>query len=350
MKRAGWLVLSLSLAAMAMGQNIMAGAQQGLAAPPFSARAVNGPSVKLSDMIKDNGAVVALVDPRSDEGKRALAFLQQSKQRLDDMKVNEVAFVINTGQQSTVEKLVKDNGLSIPVVHDSGNAIAKKYAVNGSATVVVIDPDGKVFQRYDATETQPNVGPLAMGGVRDMIAAIEAAKEDQGGEGDGAGAEAGTGTDTPATADAAGMGTAPLPPPDDEETRRRIRVGWAMIQQGQVPTALADARKLSQARGEEPISLLWLAYCLEANGDFPQAAVTYRKVQKLQPTNEYVRTAIQRIDPDGHWLTDADLPQMLPPGPPPSTPLPAASDSGANGANGASAVNTTSQGESSVGE
>ncbi|MCZ7599974.1 MAG: hypothetical protein M5U09_22690 [Gammaproteobacteria bacterium] len=124
-----------------------------------------------------------------------------------------------------------------------------------------------------------------------------------------------------------------------------------MIQQGQVATALAEARKLAQARGVEPLSALWLAYALEAAGEFAESAVTYRKVLTLQPNNAYARAAVMRIDPDGHWLTDADLPQMLPAGPPPSQPLPEEKKDGSGGAaNGASTVNTTSQGTASVGE
>jgi len=352
MNRTGMLLLSLTIACGAMGQDIMAGAQTGLNAPSFSARAVNGGSVSLEALIKDNGALVGLADPRSDEGKRALAFLQQSQQRLQEMKVGVVALIINVGQASTVEKLVKDNGLSIPVVHDAGQKVAKQYGVNGSATIAVVDPDGKVFQRYDATETQPNIGPLALGGARDMVEAIEKAKAEAAGDGEGDGTgESGTGT--PPAADAAGIGTAPLAPPSDEDTRQRIRLGWAMIQQGQAATALADARQLAKARGLEPLSALWLAYALEANGEFAEAAVTYRKVLKLQPNNEYARNAVMRIDPDGHWLTEADLPQMLPSGPPPSQPLPAEKKDGAGdggGANGAGSVNTTSQGQASIGE
>ncbi len=155
-----------------------------------------------------------------------------------------------------------------------------------------------------------------------MVEAIDAAKAEAAGDGEGNGGEAAA-AGTPAAADAAAVGTAPLAPPDDAETRRRIRVGWAMIQQGQVAAALADARTLAKARGLEPVSALWLAYALEASGEFAEAAVTYRKVLKLQPANAYARAAVMRIDPDGHWLTDADLPQLLPAGPPPSQPQPA---------------------------
>ncbi|MCZ7599973.1 MAG: peroxiredoxin family protein [Gammaproteobacteria bacterium] len=138
-------------------------------------------------LIKDRGAVVALVDPRSEEGKRALAFLQRSQQRLREMKVGVVAFIINVSQPSTVEKLVKDNGLSIPIAHDAGQKVANAYGVAGSAMIAVVDPEGKVYGRYDATETNPNIGPMAMGGVRDMVEAIEAAEAEAAGEGEGEG-------------------------------------------------------------------------------------------------------------------------------------------------------------------
>ncbi len=86
MTRAGLLLLSLLLATFACGQDSRRGPSRAWPRHRFRP-AGHGAALKLADLIRDRGAVVVLADPRSDEGKRALAFLQQSRQRLQEMKV-----------------------------------------------------------------------------------------------------------------------------------------------------------------------------------------------------------------------------------------------------------------------
>lgn len=302
MWRLAWLLLAVLPAGAA---ELEAGAQEGLPAPSFAAHPVNGPALNLAKLVAPGGAVVAFVDARSQEGARALAYLQQSQAALSELSVKVLVFVTSAAVVETVKALVKENALTIPVAHDAGRKIARKYGAGTGATVLVLDPDAQVVKRFDSSESEPNVGAPAIGAAKEMAkklaeeqAAAEPVKE-EGAEPAGA---------APATA---AEGAAPLPRPDDEQTRQRITVGWQLICQGYLAAALEDARTLARQRGPEHLSTLWLAYCLEVTRNFPEAAVTYRKLLAIQPGNLYALQAIGRIDPDGRYRTEADLPRPL---------------------------------------
>lgn len=282
------LVIAIVLAVAPSGaQTIRATAQEGLPAPDFRITPVNGPSLKLSEMVQPNGAVVAFADPRSREGQRLLVYLQQSQQRLVDMKVGLVVFALGYGIRESVDELAKANNITVPLAWDENRRQSREYGVQTGAVAVVVDPERVIFRRYDATEQQLDIGPLAMGGVRDLMEKLTAAAAQQ---------------PTPADNQPA------APPISDHEARQRIRAGWQLIQQGHTATALEDARTLATQCGPgDLLSTLWLAYTLEAARQYPESAVTYRKVLKIKPGHAYALEAIARIDPQGKWQSEADL-------------------------------------------
>lgn len=298
MKRLLSMLILLTVAGV-QAQDLRAGAQPGLAAPSLSVRPLNGGNGSLRQLVDPSGALIAFVNPRTAEGGRTLAFLQQSYSRLQEMEVGVVALVIGVSQPTTVQELIRENRLTVPVAHDSGSSVAERYGVISGASIVIVDPEGMVYKRYDATEADPDIGAQAIGGVRDMLEEL-AAEDEEEGEGE-----------DEAAPTAAAEGAAPMPRPTDAETRSRIAKGWQLIQTGYAAAALEDARMLAEQRGEDYMATLWLAYALEAGGIYPEAAVTYRQVLALQPGNTYALKAIGRIDPDGRYRTPADLPQEV---------------------------------------
>lgn len=311
-------VLGCVILTAAGAQMLNAGGQEGLPAPKFTARPVNGKQVNLASLIDPNGGVLALADPRNRDGARLVAYLQQSQTQLTAMKVGVMVIALGYSQRSSVESLAKDNKLTVPLAADDNGKFAKAFGVATSAVVLVIDPDGNVFKRLEATNDSTDLGPLAMAAVTDMLEKF--AKAD-----DGEAIPEATPADQPdAKADAA---KAKL---SEEAVRKRIAAGWKLLQLGYREAALTDARALAEQQGRDFQTSLWLAYALEAAMHYPEAAVTYREVLKLQPGNLYARTAIARIDPTGRYLTKADLPQPV-------------------AAEGADAEPTTSEGPAAVG-
>ncbi|MCC7491258.1 MAG: redoxin domain-containing protein [Fimbriimonadaceae bacterium] len=307
---------TLLCAATVQGQSVRAGAQTGLPAPRFAARPVNGPAVSLDALRRPGGALVAFCDPRSQDGAKALGFIESAQTQLTALQVKPVAFVINFSQSGSVQKLVKDNGLTVPVAHDSGQSVARQYGVDTSAVLVVVHPDGKVYRRFDATESNTDLGPAALAACKQLFDELTKAAEEA----------AQPAAAAPATA--ATSGPAPVTRPSDEQTRQRIGQGWSLIQGGFVSAALEDARMLAEQRGNDLMATLWLAYCLEVARLYPEAAVTYRKVLLLQPGHVYALQAVGRIDPDGRWRTAADLPRPIPPAGPVAEPAGATTRSG----------------------
>ncbi len=323
MKRIAMLAVAV-LATSVVAQSVRSAAQVGLAAPKFTVRTLNAGSVGLAKLIKPAGAVVAFADPRSQLGADLIAFMQQSSAKIRQSGAGVIVFTLGGGQEETTARLVKANGLTVPVAHDAGQAVAKQYGVTGSATSLVIGPDGLVHGRFDATEQARDAGPKALEALAKLQTELEEArkKADQGGKAD----DKSKGT---ASAD----GRVPAKGPSDSEMRQRMETGWRLIQSGYVAAALEDARTLAAQRGDDWQATLWLAYCQEAGRLYPEAAVTYRKVLLLRPGHVYSLKAIARIDPEGRYRTPTDLPK----------PTPAAGTAASGGA-------TTSQGAATVGQ
>lgn len=326
MKRLAMLAVGLLaiLANPVMAQNVRSAAQVGLPAPKFTARTVNAGAVALAKMIKPAGAVVAFADPRSQLGADLIAFMQQSYAKVRQSGAGAVVLTLGGGQEETTARLVKANGLTVPVAHDAGQAVAKQYGVTGSATSMVIGPDGLVYGRFDATEQARDAGPKAIEALTKLQTELEEARKK---------ADKGSGKGDDKKGTAAADGRVPAKGPSDSEMRQRIETGWRLIQSGYVAAALEDARTLAMQRGDDWQATLWLAYCQEAGRLYPEAAVTYRKVLLLRPGHVYSLKAIARIDPEGRYRTPSDLPK----------PTPAASTSERGGA-------TTSQGAATVGQ
>ncbi len=292
------LIWALLFVVPAAGQRLATGAQEGLPAPPFRGSAVNGGSVTLEQLVEPNGALVAFCDPRSRDGQRLLIFLDQSQPRLAEMQVGSAVWVLNYAARNSVKQLADDNTLTVPVIWDQNQETAEEYGVEAGAAAFVISPELSIHRRYDASEQMPDIGPLALGGLRDMLEALAEARADQPAE-----------------------PTEPTATVTDRQATERIRAGWRLIQQGFSGTALEDARKLLAERGAGDFrAALWLAYCFEADRQYPAAAVQYRRVLRLRPGYAFALEAIARIDPTGRWQTEADL---APPEPEPAEPPPA---------------------------
>jgi len=300
----------------------LGGAQEGMAAPNFSLNPVNGASVTLKKLIAGKGGVVAFADPRARDGQRLFSFLEGAQKAFKEQTVGVVAAAINTGQRETVETFVKDSGLTLPVAHDEGGQLAKQFGVDTSASVVVIDHKGIIRKRFDSTVTSGDLGPQVLEAVKLMTTEEDQDNQDN------------TGGDKPDTKPKpVTPAPAPVPTMSDAEALARIHAGLDLLQAGFTAAALDNARGVVAARPTDSLANLWLAYVLEATMNYPEAAVTYRKVLALQPTNKYAAERIQHIDPEGRWLTPADLPP-----PKPDKPGAAERNSG-----------TSSQGSSAIG-
>ena len=328
-------VLALPVHAASKGS-----AQEGLAAPKFTARLLKGSTVQLDKLRTPAGAVVAFADPKAQDGSRTLAFFEQSQAELVKQGVGLVVFLLGVSQEATAQTMVKENGLTAPLAVDPGNKTARQYGVSTSAAVIVIDHNGTVVKRLDSTGQTGDIGPPALAAVREMLKA-EAAEQPAA---PAAGPKPDKSTDVPAAT--AAEGKAPRAKPSDDETRLRIANGYRLIQTGYIGSALEDARTLAEQRGDDFLATLWLAYCLEASQLFPEAAVTYRRVLLLKPGHLYSLKAVARIDPEGRYKLPADVPK--PPAAPPATAAAKPGDKPAKPGDKPAA--TSSQGPATVGE
>ncbi|MBI2300546.1 MAG: redoxin domain-containing protein [Armatimonadetes bacterium] len=280
------------------------GAQEGLKCPSFSGRPVNGKAVDLKGLIEKAGAVIALADPRSREGGRLIAFLQQSQDQLIAKNVGVVIICAGFGQESSVQNFAKQNKITVPLVPDGGRRLTRLFGLESGAMVVVVNKEGTIVRRVDATLDTADLGPQAMAAVEAMVAAQKAAEEQ--------GTAIPEGTEPAAGDTTQGEGATPKPKLGEPDFRKRVVNGWRLIQNGHFSAALEDARTLAQQQGRDFGSLLWLSYTLEVARQYPEAAVTYRQVLALRPGHLYSLQAIGRIDPEGRYKTAADLPKPEP--------------------------------------
>lgn len=290
--------------------------QEGLKMPAFAGLStIQGPSVDLKSLTKDNGAVIAVVSARQEEGRRLLDFLQLSDERFKQLKVGTVVLVTNAGVRDTVASLVRVSQLTIPVSHDAGNALSRAWGATSGATALVVKHDGTIYKRIDLGRDAADVGPLAFKAAQEMVTEEDDAKDRDSTKPD----PKDKGKDPPKPD--AGPTPPATPTLTDDQLKERVRLGVTRLQMGYTAAAAEDARAIAQLRPDSPLALLWLGYTLEALANYPEAVAVYRALLKADPTSMWASAAIQRIDPYGRWLaTPAPLPAAKPATPAPTAP------------------------------
>lgn len=119
-----------------------AGASQAAPAPDFTLKSESGDNVRLSEQ---RGKVVMLNFWASWCGP-----CRQEMPLLDDMykRYNKAGFMfyaVNVEQDTVAaKKLIKDLGVSVPVLYDPDSKVSKLYNVDAMPTTVVIDKKGEV--------------------------------------------------------------------------------------------------------------------------------------------------------------------------------------------------------------
>ncbi len=153
------------------------GALAGKPAPDFDRQTLEGEDLQLSEL---KGQVVILdfwarwCQPCMQE----LPHIQEFWEEVE----GEGVLVIGVNQDGSPEvarQVVKDKGLTFPIVFDKNHSIGKDYRVGGIPTLVVIDTQGKVLGRY--VGSHPDIKEVLTGKMAELLPGFEEPESQKGG-------------------------------------------------------------------------------------------------------------------------------------------------------------------------
>ncbi len=139
------LPIILTCALLITGCSAPSGARVGEPAPDFQLKDLDGQSTSLSNF-RDKPVLINFWATRCPECLAEMPYLQQVYEERSDEGL--VVLAINIGDSpSEVKEFLQTHNLSLPVLLDTEENVARKYNITGIPTSFFIDGDGIIRQK-----------------------------------------------------------------------------------------------------------------------------------------------------------------------------------------------------------
>lgn len=145
-------------------------------APDFSLRSTAGREISLSDVMMDNGAVIAFICNHCPYVLAAAKRMAEDALTLMDMGIGFAAICSNDGERypadsfDRMKEFAEQNRFRFPYLHDETQDVARRYAARVTPEFYGIDNNGVVLYRGRLDEG--GTSPLPAGSPHELVEAM----------------------------------------------------------------------------------------------------------------------------------------------------------------------------------